>query len=416
MKVGIREGWETAATERHEAVRYPLNSPPVGVGYTVEETHIPRPRGFALPALGLGVLLLVGTLVGTVLILKGAPQGASNPLGNGVGVPVTPLTSTGTNTNGPRADLLQEASKRAVCAAFVDVEQGVTPLYPLSPGRVKAILVKESQKVKAGQTLFQLEDTLAKAQLEEARGAVKAATQQLEQAKMLVPQHEEKLVGQRSALKAKKSELESAEAKLRLAKKQFDSKLISPDEYLSGEKGVEAMREAIQIEEAKLRGLESLNPNSPVLMASADLSIRQAQLEKAQFAFDECFVKAPFDGEILRVLISPGETLGPNPRLPAMIICPDKPKIVRAEVEQEFARTVVLGQTAIIQDDTALSQDSWKGKVVKLGGLYTHRRSILMDPGQMNDVRTMECIIEIEPNDKLRPLLIGQKMRVTLLP
>lgn len=417
MKVGIKEGWEAANTERHEAVRYPLNSPPgsTAPGYTIDELNIPRPRGFALPALVLGVVLLVGTFAGTAMILKGSNTGLQ-PFPAGTNSPTSTNYPPPTSGDGPRADLLQEASKRAVCAAFVDVEQGVTPLYPLSPGRVKSIKIKENQKVKEGDVLFQLDDTLARAQLEEAKANVLAGKQQLELAKMLVPQHEEKLKGQKAALNARKSELAGAEAKLRLAKQQLDNKLIAMDEYTSGEKGVEALRETILIEEAKLRGLETHNPNSAVLMASADLSIREAQKQKAEFAYNECFVKAPFDGEVLRIFISPGETLGPNPRTPALILCPEKAKIVRAEVEQEFARSLKLGQTAIIQDDTALSQDTWKGKVTKIGGLYTHRRSILMDPGQMNDVRTMECIIEVETNDKLRPLLIGQKMRVTLMP
>lgn len=413
MKAGIKNGWEAASIERHEAVRYPLNAPPTGDGYNIDEVNLPRPRGFAMPALALGVVLLVGTFVGTAMILRGSQQGLIPQASSGGSSPVTAPVST---ANGPRGDQLQEAAKRAVCAAFVDVEQGVTPIYPLNPGRVRSIQVKESQRVKEGDVLFQLDDTLAKAQLDEAKGYVRAGREQLDLAKMMIPQHEEKLRGQRSAISARTSELAAAEAKLRLAKQQLDNKLIAQDDYTSGEKGVEALKESIKIEEAKLRGLEQHNPNSPMLLASAELSIREAQLQKAQFAYNECFIKAPFDGEILKLFISPGETLGPNPRTPALTICPDKAKIVRAEVEQEFERTLKLGQTALIQDDTALSQDTWKGKVVKIANNYTPRKSRQMDPLQMNDVRTKECIIEIEPNDQLRPLAIGQKMRVTLLP
>ncbi len=411
MKAGIKSGWEAASIERHEAVRYPLNTPPsTGEGYNIDEVSLPRPRGFAMPALALGVVLLVGTFVGTAMILRGSPQSLLPQSNSGTAPPTTGVS------NGPRGDQLQEASKRAVCAAFVDVEQGVTPIYPLNPGRVKSIQVKESQRVKEGDILFQLDDTLAKAQLEEAKGYVQAGRQQLELAKMMIPQHEEKLRGQNAAISARKSELAAAEAKLRPVKKQLESGLISQDDYTIGEKGVEALKESIKIEEAKLRGLEQHNSNSPMLLASAELLIREAQLQKAQFAYNECFIKAPFDGEILRLFISPGETLGPNPRTPALTICPDKAKIVRAEVEQEFERSLKLGQTALIQDDTALSQDTWKGKVVKIANNYTPRKSRQMDPGVMNDIRTKDCIIEVEPNDQLRPLVIGQKMRVTLLP
>jgi hypothetical protein len=43
---------------------------------------------------------------------------------------------------------------------------------------------------------------------------------------------------------------------------------------------------------------------------------------------------------------------------------------------------------------------------------YTHRRSILLEPSQQNDVRTLECIVEVDPGQP--PVRIGQRMRVTI--
>jgi multidrug resistance efflux pump len=401
MKVGTRENWEAASTERHDAGRYTAPLPAKNPEYIpASEGNLPRPRRFALPALGLGIVLLGGTFAGAAMILRG------NPTATPVAAPpvATSAPATGAiDAPPPRSDLAQEASKRAVCAAFVDVEQGITPIYPLSPGRVKKIHVRENQKVKAGTVLFQLDDTLAKAVLDEANADVAAALQQLDQAKRLGPQHEEQLKGQKAALDARRAEMAGAQAKLRTAKKARDNGLMSVDEYLSAEKGVEAINSTIEIELAKLRGLESANPKTAELLATNDLAARRARLERAQFGFDECYIKAPFDGDVLRLFISEGESLGPNPRHPA-------------EVEQEFARRLKLGQTAIIQDDTALTNDTWKGKVARISGWYAQRRSILLDPMQFNDVRTVECIIEVEANDKLPALKIGQKLRVTLLP
>lgn len=417
MKVGTRENWEAASTERHDAGRYTAPLPTKNPEYIpASEGNLPRPGRFALPALGLGIVLLGGTFAGAAMILRGNPTAAPSQS------PVTPVAVTNPPATGtveappPPTYLAQEASKRAVCAAFVDVEQGITPIYPLSPGRVKKIHVRENQKVKAGTVLFQLDETLAKALLDEANADVAAALQQLEQAKRLGPQHEEQLKGQKAALDARRAELAGAQAKLRTAKKAHENGLLSQDEYLSAEKGVEAINSTIEIELAKLRGLESANPKTAELLATNDLAARRARLERAQFGFDECYIKAPFDGDVLRLFISEGESLGPNPRHPAVYLCPDKAKIVRAEVEQEFARRLKLGQTAIIQDDTALTNDTWKGKVSRISGWYAQRRSILLDPMQFNDVRTVECIIEVEGNDKLPPLKIGQKLRVTLLP
>ena len=408
MKVGTKEGREVASTERLDAVRYTATLPAKNTDYTPSaEGNPPRPKRIALPALGLGIVLLGGTFVGAAMILKGSPY----TLGSLNAPKVGSDAKIGTGVIPPVPDFLAvEASKRAVCTAFVDVEQGITPIYPLAPGRVKKIHVAENQKVKLGEVLFQLDDTLAKAQLAEATADVDAALQQLEQAKSLNVQHQEQLKGQIAAVDA------VSKSKQRSAKKALDNNLLSQDEYIGAEKGVEAVQSTLRIEEAKLRGLQATNPKTAELLATNDLAARRARLDRAQFGHNECFIKAPFNGEVLRLFISEGESLGSNPKSPAVYICPDKAKIIRAEVEQEFARRIKLGQVAMIQDDTALANDTWKGKVTRVSGWYAQRRSTSLDPMQFNDLRTLECIIEVETNDQLPPLRIGQKVRVTLLP
>src|SRR5437762_2074413 len=45
-----------------------------------------------------------------------------------------------------------------VCFGHVDVESGVTALYPIQPGRVAEVLAHEDDAVKAGAVLFRLDD------------------------------------------------------------------------------------------------------------------------------------------------------------------------------------------------------------------------------------------------------------------
>jgi hypothetical protein len=88
------------------------------------------------------------------------------------------------------------------------------------------------------------------------------------------------------------------------------------------------------------------------------------------------------------------------------------PRIVRAEIEQEFAPKVYVGQAARIRDYESEELGEWKGKVEGISDWYTHRRSMLLEPLQFNDVRTLEAVIELDPGQK--PLKIGQRVRVTL--
>src|SRR5438105_7620176 len=49
-----------------------------------------------------------------------------------------------------------------VCVGHVDVEPGVTALYPVQPGRVAEVLIHEDDEIKAGTVLFRLDDRRAK--------------------------------------------------------------------------------------------------------------------------------------------------------------------------------------------------------------------------------------------------------------
>ena len=90
---------------------------------------------------------------------------------------------------------------------------------------------------------------------------------------------------------------------------------------------------------------------------------------------------------------------------PALLFCPDAPRIVRAEVEQEFAGRVGVGQKALIQDD-ATGGGSWRGQVKSISGWYSHRRSMLLEPLQFNDVRTLECILELDAGQPSRGAIV----------
>ena len=73
---------------------------------------------------------------------------------------------------------------------------------------------------------------------------------------------------------------------------------------------------------------------------------------------------------------------------------------------------MAVGQAARIEDDST-GGGEWRGKVVRVSDWFAQRRSKLLDPLQYNDVRTLEAIIEFDPQPN-PPLRIGQKVRVLL--
>jgi multidrug resistance efflux pump len=301
---------------------------------------------------------------------------------------------------------------KASCFGYVDVEQGVAPLYPVQPGRVVEVLVKEGAAVDAGAALFRVDDTLAKLHVREAKDALAAAELHLTQAKSGAEQHKEKLSAQHALIEAAKHDVTAAREQRDKARNFYEKNLGGSEQDVKAADAIVHKAEAgVQAREAELGAIKALDPQTAVKLAEQDVDAKHVDLEKAELGLKECTVTAPSKGTVLRLNVSPGEVLGPSPRMPALMFCPDTPRIVRAEVEQEFADHVAVGQSAAIQDD-ATSTGSWTGKVTRLSDWYTHRRSILVEPMQYNDVRTLECIIELAPGQA--PLRIGQRVRVMI--
>ncbi len=98
-------------------------------------------------------------------------------------------------------------------------------------------------------------------------------------------------------------------------------------------------------------------------------------------------------------------------RHPAVLFCPDAPRVVCAAVDQEWAARVAVSQSATVQDDGEAGA-ACHGRVYRVADWYTQRRSGLPEPLQPNDVRTLECLIAPDPGGP--PLHIGQRVRVSI--
>jgi multidrug resistance efflux pump len=260
--------------------------------------------------------------------------------------------------------------------------------------------------------LFLMEDRHARFERDKAEAAWKDAQTQLEQAKQVPDQQNVKVAAQGAVIKAKENKRDAAQKDAEEAKRLSEKDLISKEKAAAAAKLVEAADAEIEAEKKVLEGLKLFDPQIGIKRATQDVAAKKIQLDEAQWAVDECTIKAPYKGKVLRLQISVGESLGPNPRQAAILFCSTGPRIIRAEIEQEFAGKVQVGQAARIKDYTTEDAGTWTGKVKTISDWYTHRRSMLLEPLQFNDVRTIECIIDLDAEQK--PLKIGQRVRVIL--
>jgi multidrug resistance efflux pump len=302
------------------------------------------------------------------------------------------------------------ATPAVVCFGHVDLEHGVTPLFTAEPGRVIEVQVAEGDEVSAGAVLIRLDDRAALARLREAEASVEAARVRLAQAREQVQQHQAQVARLQAGIDALGHRLEAAQ-RLHMQKqdqlaRDLENKLDT-DIAAAQVKEVKALREA---EQARLAELRAHDPSLEVRQAAAELAGREAARDGAQRQRDDCLVKAPCAGTVLRLLTGPGETLAGPAGRPAVQFCPRGPRLVRAEVDQENAPRVAVGQAVGVEDDRGAGPRR-RGRVIRVSDWFTQRRSVLREPLQVNDVRTLECLIALEPGESLR---IGQRVRVLI--
>lgn len=313
----------------------------------------------------------------------------------------------------PAAGRMVEGDSGAgvVCFGVVDLEQGVTGLGPVQPGRVAAVRVRENQAVAAGTELLRLEDAAAQGRLAEAEAGVALARLQVRQASRGPEEHRNRRLQQQEMRAVMRSRLDSARRVFNREKSLVQSKTLAPMEVSTSEEKVHELEALERIEELRLAELDGQDPAIEIQRAEAALRAAEARRDQAKRAVDECQVRAPGPGTVLRLLVGPGDLAGGRPGEPALLFAADGPQVVRATVEQEFAARIHHGAPVLVQDE-AEAAASWRGRVERIAGWYSQRRTVLHDPSQLSDVRTLECLILLEPGQPR--LRLGQSVRVFL--
>lgn len=303
------------------------------------------------------------------------------------------------------------AAEGLVCFGQVDLIHGVTALVPLQPGRVAELLVEEGQTVDKDEPLIRLDDRAARSRVAEAQAALDEAELRLKQANKLTKQHQSRISQQQDAVDAMRNRLSAAERQVARQEKLVKDQLADAKDLDISKDHVSELKAMLRGEEKRLKELEQQDVEDDIRRAEKEVEAMKARRDQAQFALDECVLKAPRRGSVLRLLVGPGDVLGSQSKKPAVQFAVEGPQIVRADVEQEFVGRVTVGQSATVQDETHVGR-VWKGKVDRIADWITQRRSVLNDPLEFTDIRTVEVVIAL--NSGQPPLRIGQRVRVRI--
>jgi len=300
-------------------------------------------------------------------------------------------------------DKVPPVKHNGLCLGYVDVEHGVAYLHPTQPGEVVAVR-EEGYHAKKGEWLLKIDDQLARLTRAGAEATLAEAKTLPEQHKLKVKQQQQVIEAAENRKKAADFDLSAKERELAVmestgAKKQYE------DAMNAAKARAKQIDNEIQIAKIDLLRLDLDDPNQKLKQA-------QALFDQADLAVKKCELVAPADGTLLRCMVHVGEALGANPKAPAVQFAQDGKKIIRAEILQEWAGRFKKDQDVEIEDDS-YNGPKWSGKIRSISKWYAHKRSIVFEPFIVNDVRSLECIIDVD--DPNQTLCIGQRVRVAVI-
>lgn len=252
----------------------------------------------------------------------------------------------------------------------IDVEGGLVQVAAQRDGVVRDVFVKEGEAVRKDQPLAVIDDRLAtiqlsinQAQLMEKQAATDAQAVRVEKARRerdrLTPLARTRAVAQKA--------LDDAETELRLA-------------------------------------------TAELAQRKAEIATAEAQVRSASYEREVRTIRAPSDGVIVRRLVRPGDGLSTLNVTSLFYFAPSTERVVRAEVDEQFAPLLREGQSADISLEADQGSVAARGRVTRIGRAYGPRRATTYEPRDRADVRILEAIISFD--GPVPPVPLGQRVIV----
>src|SRR5438105_4901699 len=249
------------------------------------------------------------------------------------------------------------------------------------PGsRILKLEVTEGKKVKAGDALAYLDSyTLRKAERDAAKVALDEAWERLETemayAHAVVDQNREAVQLLEVAVDHERKELVRFEALI--ASKTVQQQRFDEQKFL-----VQSREAELGKAKAEFRSAEAALAR---IRSTVGLRSAEAHLKSADELLELTIIRAPIDGEILKVLTYPGERIANDPILK---MGDTSDMHVIAEVHETDVGAVRLGQHATITSEAL--PEPVHGIVEEIGALIYKNDVLDVDPRATRDTRVVE--------------------------
>jgi multidrug resistance efflux pump len=234
------------------------------------------------------------------------------------------------------------ADHYAPFASGASITAQVTQVAPRVAGPVKHVLIADNADVKAGQPLFEIDDTTFKMDVAQAQGQLDQVLNNVTSGIAAIPASEAKLAQTEVALTIAGQELDRAtqlHEKGLLSAAKFNT---ADANFRTAELNVAAAKADLERVTASASTADENNPN---------LRAAQAALDKAEFALANTTVVAPADGYVSNLSLAEGQFVAAG--TPAMTFINPRTQMVIADLRENQLLNVQPGDKAVVMFEAA---------------------------------------------------------------
>jgi len=282
---------------------------------------------------------------------------------------------------GPAAVPVQVAAvERADLTALLEVTGSILPLNHATlaskvSGRVARVLVRESDRVRSGQVVVELESADERARVAQAEASLQLATARVGSsaarlAALRAGARPQEIRQAEEAVRAARSTLDNAESELHRMEVLFASGAVSQQDvdrarwsYQQASAQFQSASERLGLVQAGARAEDITAAEEDVKQAQAGVAQAQAALRAAHLDLDNAFIRSPITGVVAARLIEPGEAVQMGTEV--VTVVDESTLVLRAQVSEEDMGRVAVGQHATVTVD-GLGAAQFTGTVSKL--------------------------------------------------
>ncbi|TCM67544.1 membrane fusion protein (multidrug efflux system) [Acinetobacter calcoaceticus] len=319
--------------------------------------------------------------------------------------------------------------------AYVGAE--TAEITSMVTGQVAAVQVSDTQQVKKGQLLVQIDPQDAKIALAQAVAELGKAQRLYTQSSANSSALNSQILVSSDDINSAKAQVAQAEVNVSRIQQELNRRMtldasgaISKEELATAQSAFQTAKANLDVAKAVLAQAESkrsaaksnLAANEAMIKGTSqsntpDVLVAQARVEQAQLDLQRTEIRAPFDGVVARRSIQVGQRVSPGASM--MVIVPISQLYVDANFKESQLEEVRVGQTATLTSDLYGNNVEYRGTVVGFSGGTGAAFALI--PAQnatgnwIKVVQRLPVRIKLDPKQlATHPLRVGLSMDVTI--